>query len=315
VRPDLLTLSFFAYSMAQCLGAGLPPRQALELSGGKVTAKGFQEAVGRAALLCDQGQPVADALEQSGCPLPHYFVPVVRAGEVGGRREEAFMFLHEHCYRMNPVATLVRNTWLIPLVCFGLGWVIRAGVMLCFGAFSMAWHFFLGTFVRFGSLAAAVYLVLRIRRVRRAFDFLLLQIPAVREFELDYGAALFFGTFNLVYKTGGLEVLGMLDLALATLRNTCVREDLDQARTVFAERGSFEEAFAQPAMLELTYKGLIATGALGGNLEKSLDHIVRLAREKLEARLSLFQQFLYRAVVFTVGMSIAVTLYMCARTR
>jgi len=69
VRPDLLTLSFFSYSMAQCPGAGLPPRQALELSSAKASAKGFQETVGKAHLLCDQGQPVAGPLELSGCPL------------------------------------------------------------------------------------------------------------------------------------------------------------------------------------------------------------------------------------------------------
>jgi type II secretory pathway component PulF len=316
VKPDLELLSWFSYSMGQCLSAGLLPRQALEASGGRAGSPAFRQCIRTAVEHCDQGGSLADALDRSGCPLPHFYVPVVRAGEVSGRLEEAFRFLHEHCQRMNPIMTLVRNTWRFPLVCILFGWVIRTGIFAWFGAWRLALDFIAGTFVMFGLVVLVAYLLLKFDRVRRLVDLLLLQLPAVRKVETELATALFFGTFNLVYKTGGVEVVEMFDLASATVRNTCLRADLLRARRVFEERGSFEEAFAEPAMIEVTYKGLVATGALGGKLDEALDHIVAMTGERLETGLKLFQEFLYRAVVLSVGMSIATTILTCVfRTR
>lgn len=130
MKIDNRPLSFFADRMATCLAAGMPPQRALELSRSGMRSKALGELIRVARQRCGQGMSVSEALEPGGKVLPHYFLPVIRAGEAGGRLVEAFQLLHQHCRRIAPSERLVRNTWLYPLVCVVFGWVIRTGIFL-----------------------------------------------------------------------------------------------------------------------------------------------------------------------------------------
>lgn len=103
----------------------------------------------------------------------------------------------------------------------------------------------------------------------------------------------------------------MVDLALRTVRNSAIRKDLAAVRPILEEHGTFEEAFSQPSILEPPIKGLMATGALSGHLEASLDQVVSMTAQQLEFTLNLFNQVFFRLFAFGVAMSIIGTLMMC----
>lgn len=310
-KLSLDALSQFADSMATCLSSGLTPQRALTLSGATVPSKSFRRIVAQAVRACDQGMTVSAALEPGRKSFPHFFLPVIRAGELGGRQVEAFRLIYEHCHRTKPSRTVVRNTWLYPLICVLFGWMIRAGVFLWFGFYQQAGQFVWDTLVNGAVMVACGWLVLKIRPVRKLLDLVRLQIPIVRETEIRRSVALFLGTFRLVYSMGGLSVITMFDLALETVRNSAIRRDLLQARAVLDRNGGFDEAFAQPLMLEDRLKQILATSAIAGQLEVGLDRSVTLATGQLEFTLNLFNQFFQRLVSFEVVMSIVGTFVYC----
>ncbi len=271
----------------------------------------MREAIRVAVQRCDQGMAISETLEPGANFFPHYFLPVLRAGEAGGRLVEAFQLLSRHCHRVGPSVRLVRNTWLYPLLCVVFGWVIRTGIFMYFGKYQMAWHFICATFVTGSLLVLLGWFLFRIQPVKRAVDFVLLQLPLLRETEIRLAVVLFFATFRLAYEAGSLGVVVMFDLAWRTIRNDAIRQDLLKARQVLAENGTFGDAFGRSALLADDIQGMIKTGSISGKLDQSLAEIVETATWQLELALRTFNQFFQRLVTLTVAMSIVETVLLC----
>ena len=215
MKIPLDVLSRFAFSMATCLGAGLLPRKALDLSAEVGGSGALRRAAHAAADACDQGMLISDGLEENAGRLPHFVVPLIRAGETSGHQVEAFQLLHAHCQRLKPALDLVRQTWLYPLVCVTAGWLIRLLILLYFGRYALAGRFFRDTFVNAAIVAIVILLVCNVPMARALIDRLMLQLPVIRETVLREAATLFFSTFQLVYDAGGLSVVnGLLALWL-----------------------------------------------------------------------------------------------------
>ena len=313
MKIDSKTLSLFADGMATCLAAGLPPQRALELNRFDQQSKALGKLIRIARQRCDQGMSVADALEPGRNVLPHYFLPVIRAGEAGGRVVEAFQMLSQHSRRIAPSVRLVRNTWLYPLILVVFGWIIRIGIYLYFGKPAAAAHFFWFSFGTGSLLILSGWLLLKLRTVKAGVDSFLLQIPVIREAELGLGTVLFFSTFRLTYEAGGLGVVTMFDLASETIRNSAIRRDWLKARRILEERNSFADAFGQLTLLEDRFKGMIATGSVSGKLDQSLTQLVTLVTQELEFTLQVFNNVFQRIVAFSVAMSIVETVVVCTQ--
>jgi type II secretory pathway component PulF len=311
MKIDSRTISLFADGMATCLSAGLPPTRALELNRFEKQSKALGKLVRVAQQRCEQGMPLSEALEPSRKFLPHYFLPVLRAGEAGGRLVEAFQLLGRHSRRIGPSVRLVRNTWLYPVILVSFGWAVRIGFFLYFGKTAYAAQFFLSSFGVSALLVLTGWLLLKRREVKDAVDSLLLQIPVVREAELGLSKVLFFSAFRLAYEAGGLGVVPMFNLAFETVRNSAVRQDLLKARGVLDEHGNFADAFGQLTLLEDRFKGMIATGSVSGRLDETLAKLVALESQDLEFRLQAFNNVFQRIVAFCVAMSIVETITIC----
>jgi general secretion pathway protein F len=311
MKIDNPSLKQFAGSMAKCLAAALPAARALELSGARTPSRPLRTAVAAARARCEDGLPVSEALAPAAGLFPRHFLPVLRAGEAAGKQAEAFQLLYQYCQQIGPSLRVVRNTWLYPLICIVFGWIIRMGIFIYFGKYLAAAWFAVTAFGLSSLLVLAGWLLFRLPPVKRGIDFLLLQIPVLRETELRLGFVLFFSTFRLTYEGGGLSVIQMFDLALATVRNDALRRDLLPAREILAEHGTIGDAFEESTLLDPETKGLIHTGSLSGKLDQCINKIVEKAAWQLELTLRMFNQIFQRLVVFCVAMSIVETVLMC----
>lgn len=311
MKIRLEDLSQFALSMAQCLEAGLVPTKALTTSGRTTRSGPFRSAIQAAAELCARGIPISDALEPSARLFPQFALPVLRAGEMGGRQVEAFRLIYEHCERLKPTLKVVRSTWLYPLICVVSGWSLRTAIFLYFGFYSFAWQFVKDTYLTSAVVVLGCWALLRVGLVKRAIDWALLYLPVVGKVQVRLATVLFFATFRLVYEAGGLGVIAMFDLALRTVSNSAVRDDFLSARDILGENGAFEDAFSAPQLIEDRLKSSIAAGALSGHLGTSLGQIVKQETVELEFTLDLFNRVFQRLVAFSVSISIAGTLYLC----
>jgi type II secretory pathway component PulF len=297
--------------MARSLLSGLSPQKSLLLSAGVVPSKRFQSIIAKAAASCNQGLSISEALRPDGRFFPHFFLPLISSGELGGRQAEAFRLVREHCLRLKPALVAVRKTWLYPLVCVLFGWTVRAGLFLGFGLYHQAWLFVCDTFFTSALIVAVAWVLLQVRLIKEVLDYVKVELPMIREVEIRMSVALFFSAFRLLYSAGGLGVLTMFDHALETVRNSAVRRDLLKARHVLERNGGFDEAFNEPVLVESRLSGIIATSAMAGQLNSGLDKVVALSTEQLEHTLTLFNQLFFRLMGYAVAMSIVGTLWFC----
>ena len=100
-------------------------------------------------------------------------------------------------------------------------------------------------------------------------------------------------------------------LACQTIRNSAFRQDFLKARHTLDQNGSFADAFEQLTLLEDEYKGLIATGSVGGQLDQSLTQLVATMTQQLEFKLQIFNNVFQRMVSYSVAMCIVGTARIC----
>lgn len=295
--------------MATCLNAGYGPKQALELSVRGLRSKVLRRVVRAALPRCDQGLPLSDALEPWARCLPHYYLPILRAGEAGGRQVEAFQLLHEHTKRLVPSLRLLRAAWLYPLVCILFGWLIKIAIFLYFGRPELVMPFVVTAFGNLVGLVLLGCVLLRVRPVRKLVDRILVQLPVVRETEIHLAELLFFATFRLAYQAGSVPLLAGFDLAWQTVRNSALQQDLLNARAALDAHGGFAEAFDQVSFLEGRLKGQVRTGSDCGRLDQALELVIQAAAERLGTTLKWFNMVFQRVVAVTVAMSIVETIF------
>jgi type II secretory pathway component PulF len=289
----------------------MPIAQALELSGAKSRSKALRKAVVIAAKGTRDGLPLSESLGSVSRAFPHYVFPIIRAGESSGKVTEAWQLIRDHAMRVAPSVRLIRNTWLYPSVCILFGWIVRATMILYFGKHAAARDF---VFASFGSALLGVsfcWLLYNTEPVRHLVDTLILQLPLIREAEIRIAVVLFFATFRLAYVAGGLSVINMFDLSLATIRNRAIRRDFAKAREALLRYDTFGDAFERVEVLESRIKGSINTGAIAGQLDVSLGRIVEDAKDRLEETLNMFNSIFQRIVSFCVAMSIVETVFLC----
>jgi type II secretory pathway component PulF len=297
--------------MATCLASGLSPTKSLELSAKGTRSPILLKIAETAKVGISQGLTLSESLRLNKKYFPHYFIPLLKAGETGGRLVEAFQLLSDHCRQLVPSLKLVRNTWLYPLVCIVFGWILRTGIYLYFGKPKAAWDFFLHSFGTGFLLFVSGWFLIHIPKVRFFIDRILLQLPVIRETEVSLANVLFFATFRLVYDTGGIGVVNMFDLAKNTVRNMAIRADFIRAREMLASGGSFEDAFESIGILEDRYKSILTTGAASGTLDQSLSLVLDMASQQLAFTLKNFNALFQRIVAFCVAMSVVETIFIC----
>ena len=308
MKASLKQLEEFSYSMAKCLSSGIGVAKSLELSGLSSESKSLRRCVRQAIGHVNEGATLSGALGTCKKIWPHFFVPVIRCGEESGRIVEAFNYLCDYCRKLIPAAEIVRKTWLYPVVLIIFGWSVRCGLYLVFDSVQRAGMFFLDTFVKFGVVVAVVAVFLQLDIVKTVVDLIQLQLPFIREAMVDFSTDLFFRTFNLMYRTGGIHMAKMVEMASQTLGNSVVRKDFMRSYNKLLAGGSVQDGFAGSKLLKDVYKKEIAVGSLSGELDRSLDTITRISSQTLTFRLTIFTNIFCRIISYTVAMGIVATI-------
>ena len=298
-----------SYSMVKCLSSGINAARSLELSGSSSESRALRRCVRQAIVKVKDGETIWEALALNEKIFPHFFVPVVRCGEESGRLVEAFEYLCDYCHKLRPAAKFVRKTWLYPIVMIVFGWLVRLVLYYIFDSPGTAWKFAQGTFVKFGIIVAILYVVLRLRQAKVLFDWIKLQLPLLRETQIDFSVDIFFRTLNLMYKTGGIHIARMVEMASLTIANSLIKKDFLRAHQPLLDGETIAETFSSQKLVPQVYKDEIAVGSVSGELDRCLDKICEISSQMLEMRLEIFNNIFLRIVSFAVGFSIAFTIW------
>jgi type II secretory pathway component PulF len=315
VRPTLPSFERFSNTMADCLKAGLSLEQCVE-SAMKTSCdprlKDRQEAI--LERLAD-GASVWESMKEFDGLAPRFYAPVVRCGEESGRLEETFTYLAEYCQRLTPIMAAIRKTWLFPLVIIVCGWIGRLLLCAVFLRFDMAFQLGVEILEFWTPIIAIVIAVKMIQPLRERWDALALHLPILRETMIDFNFSRYLKAFNLMYKSGGMDIAHMAHLAADTATNSTLKKEFHRAADRFHSGDSFSEVFNDLGYIHDSQLHIIAAGDVAGKLEEAFQKSSKISDGQLTHRLDIVNQLLWYFVAMGVSLSLAFTVAMLVMSK
>jgi len=254
-----------------------------------------------------RGSTLAQALSGADDLLPPFFLPVIEAGELSGRLDEALSFLESHCRLLAGPASALRNVWLFPLVIMVFGSLIQ--VILLLMASPVDALVVLGRELFGYAQLLVIVAIVMFTPVRYFFDQLRLSLPLIGSLEREIASHRFFRVLSLVYSVGGHRVEKMIQTAAQTVSNRAARAELLKAARAIEEKASVGDAFRLVSILSEDEQATIGVGELSGTLEKAFDRISDDTGSNMIAKLNRIQFWSVRIVMYVVMMSIIATLF------
>ncbi|WP_186776118.1 type II secretion system F family protein [Rubripirellula reticaptiva] len=301
--PPYKMLAGFCHDFGMCVRSTTNISRSLELCLKPIRRSKLGSLWSDAAEKVSRGSSIAEALASGEPRLPPFFLPVVRAGEMSGRLDEAFAFLESHCKMLAGPATALRKLWLFPILVMLFGSAIKLLMHLGLGSIGGAITTLFVEAFSWVQLAVIVAIVL-MTPVRYFFDQVRLAIPLVGALEREIALHPFFRVMSLLYGVGGHRVEMMIQTAARTVSNEAARRDLLQAGVAIENGATIAEAFRQVKMLTDDEKATIGVGEMSGVLERSFDQISNDTGSSMLSKLNIIQPILMRIVTAVVAMSI-----------
>lgn len=284
----LVSLASFSREFGQCLRAGLPVVESFEKCRLVIDSTYLRDRWQDGKRRMQQGESIADSLQDAQAALPAFYLPTVRAGERCGRVDDVFLFLANHCRLIEPLTTLLRQLWIYPVGIMGFGAMLRAGLRLATGSplgglevlidfvGSIAWYF---------AIAAIVWLT----PIRPFFDEFRLKLPWLGELEHDLASCRFFSVMALLERSQCDRIDTMIGVATRTVNNQAIANQLREVVHRLEEGFTLAEAFDTATHLDDQTRQTLRSADLSGTLQESYQYLATQAEARLEPRLRWIQ--------------------------
>ena len=300
-RKDLLP---FCNQMLGSLTAGLPLVQALESARDQSASQELARCLDQIVDEIRGGSQLNEALARHPRAFPPFMVGVIEAGETSGSLDSMFESLGENLERSIEARSEVQSAVMYPAITMTvLGLAISVLLLFIVPRFaefysrlgsdlplatriligvgttlrSSAWLMALGLVgFFFGSLKA-----LRVPRIRRQVDFMLLRIPILGRVFAASLALQFLEMFGLLYKAG-LPAVRAFETLVSSMPHALYREGLSATVEGISVGQSLGEALSKGNFLPDGVRQMIAHGEQTGSLDQVCEGLARQTRRELK---------------------------------
>lgn len=327
-RVKMYEVITFARSLGAMISAGLPMSRALAGLERQATNKKFKLIIGGLARNIEQGGTFSDALKAYPSIFSSLFVSMVRAGEESGGLAAALGAVARQMDQTYALKKKIRGAMTYPIVVMA-AMVIVGAVMLIYVVPTLSGTFrelgvplpastraviavsnFLSTYTVTGlTLIALITLgiaaLLRSRRGKRGFEFVLLHTPLIAGLVKETNTARTARTLSSLL-TAGVDVVGALSITRDVLQNSYFKEVLASAEKNVQTGATLTSLFSEAEHLYPSlFVEMIAvgeeTGALSDMLTRVADFYEEEVAEKTKNMSTIIEPFLMVVIGAVVG--------------
>jgi len=313
----------FTLQISDMVASGLTLLLGLEIIENQTGNKKLKAVVSDLRRTIEGGQPFSAALERYPQVFSGLYIPVVKAGEAGGKldvvlkRLSQFLEVRQEFHR-RLVSALTYPAFLLCACCIvGLlivVWVVpsfveiftKAGIPLPLPTriLNTSAHV-----LRRGWYVAPVFLVLFITafrwwmskpRGRLGFSRFLLRIPQAGDLIRKVAVARFSGMLAVMISSG-VPILESLQLVEVTLGNPVMEVALKSVRKAVAEGENISRPLKASGEFPLDVVQMVAVGEETGRLEEMLSKVTDIYTRAVDYSLKKFITFLEPAILIVMG--------------
>ncbi len=292
-RVPLTEKIVFAQHLAVMIGAGLPLTRALEALGLQTRNKKFASIIKGINDDIKKGTALADSLAKYQKVFSELFINMVKVGETGGNLEEVLKLLADQMRKDYDLRSKVKSAMIYPAVILvamiGIGAIMMVTIVPKLSAIFKELHtelpfttrvviglsdflsqqWWLAILIVIGLVLAARF-VLKSKRGKNTFDWIILRSPIFGEIIKKINSARLARTLGSLIKSGVPIVQGLKIIA-GTLTNSLFRQSLEYAAGEVQKGQTLNEALKKYSQI---YPPMVSQMLEVGEETGTLDEIM-----------------------------------------
>lgn len=306
-RNDILR---FTQEMGRLLKAGILVERALMILIDTGEGKAMRELLSRLQETVRDGGSLSEAMVQEKKHFPLFYIQVIRAGELSGALEEAFVRLgslleRQHRFKSALLSALIYPSILMVLVAITM--IIVVGFVLpefetVFAGNAAELPFVTKMVMGFGRIVSGYWALgillflalgffarywLKKPDNRLVFDGKILKVKIIGSLLVKSQVALIFRNLGSMIENG-VPLSDAFPLVLGTIKNRAIERDFRSAFEGIKEGGALSSLFSRASYFPKTAIQLVRVGEETGNLGAMIEEAATLLEHDVETAMKRF---------------------------
>lgn len=324
-----LEIASFCDQMAMIIKAGITPKDGLELMLTDVKDQGTHDIIDALLVYSRQGESFSTCVKESGY-FPKYVVNMIALGEETGQLDDVLVALCNYYEHEEYLSDSIRSAITYPII------MIIMMILIIFLLVTKVLPLFNQVFNQLGSqmngfssfllsigqtfqtysfvftaivlaLFIAIFLMLKTRIGRKAWNALLMIFPPTKKFYRDIAYGRFARGMSLTLSSG-MRIYTALDLVDELVEHKAVREQVEDLKKLIVDGNNFSEALNKSGIFSRLYSRMIFIGVKSGNVDVVLDKIATLYEEDTDRRLNNFISIIEPTLVISLSLVVGMIL-------
>lgn len=326
-------IASFCRQTALIMKAGIPPAEGMEILMHDTVSKEGKELLEQISTSCKIGNPLFQALEDTGV-FPDYVTKLISLGEESGNTDDVLTSLAEYYEREENIAESIKSAVTYPLIMIVMMFVViivlivkvlpifkqvfaqlgtqmspLASTLLALGN-TLSKYSLVITTVFFAVIAAFVILY-KTPAGRVKLQHFLTRFPLTKTFYEKIAAGRFASGMYLAF-TSGMDTYRSLDMIADIVENEDMRRKIALCKEEISKESNLPQALATAEIFSNLYSRMVSVGFRSGSVDlvmkqisksyddetqKQLDHIISIIEPTLVIVLSLIVGLILMSVL------------------
>ena len=314
-------------NLSLLIKSGKPVNESFELLAKQTRVPALKKVLEEAKDKSEKGTPLYEIFDDSS----HFgtvFVSFIRAGEESGTLDENLVYLADWLERDSKLRKEIKAATLYPKIIVSFALLLGGGlsiivlpqlvpifdsldVSLPMSTQILLWVSDLmqesGLFVIGGILLfiTFVYLLLKLRPIKKIWDHTLLKLPVVGVISKEYQLTIIAQLITTLFRSG-LTINESLEIISKSVTNIKFEEALKEMKERVSKGTPFAETMeSYPDLFPATFMSVIATGEETGSYDQSFQYLADFFAEKVKERTQKLPTILEPVLLIAIGIFVA----------
>ena len=309
--------------LANLLKAGMEIPIALEILAAQTNKPQLKEIIELFYREVNAGKSLADAMKLCPGTFSDMFVNVVYSAQSGGELDKSLEYLADMLEKRNKISTQVNRALAYPALMLSVSIVVIMFLMTT--VIPNISELFLETGRELPALTKSLMLISHIMEIsipyimagavlayfvvrvhlkksenKKQIDQKILSVPYIGKYILDIETARLCRSLCAMLK-GGLTIVDSMELAYGAVKNTYIKESINNIANGLTKGLSVEESFRKYGIFQPMVHHAIAIGESTGELEKQLASISSILDEEIDNKTNYLTTMMEPAIMLIMG--------------
>lgn len=314
----------FARHLAIMAKSGLSLIDSLQILKKQARSKSMQTILASVVLSVSNGQFLSIALEPFKRVFGDLFLNIIRIGETSGTLPENLNYLAQELTKKKQLRSKIKGALVYPIIILVATLIIVTALVVfifpkiipVFNSLRVELPIYTRILIKIADFATqhtltlalslagfalSIYLLLKIKKVRYAWHWLILRLPVLAKMSRDVNMANFSRTLGLLLKSG-VKIVEAVGITGATLENLVYKEKLQEAAEVVRKGGQVSSYMEkEKAVFPIMLSQMIAVGESTGNLSETLLYLADFYEEEVDNTTKNLSTILEPALLIIMG--------------